>query len=58
MGYDAPNDFSDVQRISTPELARAGGQALAQDVNGLWATHLGAGQHVTVLGHSYGSTTS
>jgi hypothetical protein len=57
MGYDAPNDFSDVQRISTPELARTGGQALAQDVNGLWATHLGAGQHVTVLGHSYGSTT-
>lgn len=57
MGYDAPNDFSDVQRISTPELARTGGQALAQDVNGLWATHLGAGQHVAVLGHSYGSTT-
>lgn len=23
----------------------------------MWATHLGAGQHVTVLGHSYGSTT-
>jgi hypothetical protein len=57
MGYDAPNDFSDVQRISTPALARTGAQALAQDVNGLWATHLGAGQHVTVLGHSYGSTT-
>ncbi|BBX39535.1 alpha/beta hydrolase [Mycobacterium simiae] len=57
MGYDAPNDFDDVQRISTPALARTGGQALAQDVNGLWATHLGGGQHVTVLGHSYGSTT-
>ncbi|SPM41927.1 hypothetical protein MNAB215_4144, partial [Mycobacterium numidiamassiliense] len=57
MGYDAPNDFNDVQRISTPALARTGGQALAQDVNGLWATHLGGGQHVTVLGHSYGSTT-
>lgn len=57
MGYDAPNGFDDVQRISTPELARTGSAALAQDVNGLWATHLGAGQHVTVLGHSYGSTT-
>ncbi|OBF10173.1 hypothetical protein A5730_07480 [Mycobacterium sp. ACS4054] len=57
MGYDAPNGFDDVQRISTPALARAGSEALAQDVNGLWATHLGAGQHVTVLGHSYGSTT-
>lgn len=57
MGYDAPNGFDDVVRISTPELARTGSAALAQDVNGLWATHLGAGQHVTVLGHSYGSTT-
>ncbi|MGZ4525826.1 MAG: putative alpha/beta hydrolase [Mycobacterium sp.] len=57
MGYDAPNAFSDVPRISTPELARTGSAALAQDVNGLWATHLGGGQHVTVLGHSYGSTT-
>lgn len=57
MGYDAPNGFDDVQRISTPALARAGSASLAQDVNGLWATHLGAGQHVTVLGHSYGSTT-
>ncbi len=57
MGYDAPNGFDDVQRISTPELARNGSAALAQDVNGLGATHLGAGQHVTVMGHSYGSTT-
>lgn len=57
MGYDAPNGFDDVQRISTPALARTGSAALAQDVNGLWATHVGAGQHVTVLGHSYGSTT-
>lgn len=57
MGYDAPNGFDDVQRISTPALARVGSASLAQDVNGLWATHLGAGQHVTVLGHSYGSTT-
>ncbi len=56
MGYDAPNDFED-PRIATPMLARTGGQALAQDVNGLWATHLGGGEHITVLGHSYGSTT-
>jgi hypothetical protein len=56
MGYDAPNDFQD-PRIATPMLARTGGAALAQDVNGLWATHLGGGEHVTVLGHSYGSTT-
>ncbi|OSC39527.1 alpha/beta hydrolase [Mycobacterium decipiens] len=56
MGYDAPNDFTD-PRIATPMLARTGGAALALDVNGLWVTHLGDGQHVTVLGHSYGSTT-
>lgn len=57
MGYDAPDRPSDAQRISTPHLARAGGAALARDVNGLWATHLGGDQHVTALGHSYGSTT-
>jgi len=56
MGYDAPNDGKD-PRIATPMLARAGSAALAHDVNGLWATHLGGGQHVTVLGHSYGATT-
>ncbi|MBS4728412.1 hypothetical protein MSM1_08705 [Mycobacterium sp. SM1] len=56
MGYDAPNDFTD-PRIATPMLARTGATALAQDVNSLWATHLGGDQHVTVLGHSYGSTT-
>lgn len=57
MGYDAPNALPDVQSIATPALARSGSAALAQDVNGLWSTHLGGGQHVTVLGHSYGSTT-
>lgn len=55
MGYDAPNDFSD-PRIARPWLARQGGASLASDVNGLWVTHLGQ-SHVTVLGHSYGSTT-
>jgi len=56
MGYDAPNSFSD-PRIAFPDLARTGGAALAADVNGLSTTHLGAGDHVTVIGHSYGSTT-
>jgi hypothetical protein len=56
MGYDAPNDFSD-PRIAFPELARTGGASLAADVNGLWATHIGGDQHVTVIGHSDGSTT-
>ncbi|WP_020101290.1 alpha/beta hydrolase [Mycobacterium sp. 360MFTsu5.1] len=55
MGYDAPDAFSD-PRIANPTLARQGGDLLAADVNGLSATHLGT-SHVTVIGHSYGSTT-
>ena len=55
MGYDAPDGFSDL-RIANPDLARQGGDLLAADVNGLSATHEGA-SHVTVIGHSYGSTT-
>lgn len=55
MGYDSPNAATD-PRIATPMLARIGSETLARDVNGLWTTHLGAG-HITVVGHSYGSTT-
>ncbi len=57
MGYDAPDSFAD-PRIANPELARAGGKLLAGDVNSLHVTHSGAGKpNITVLGHSYGSTT-
>ncbi|MEB3982587.1 alpha/beta hydrolase [Mycobacterium sp. 663a-19] len=57
MGYEAPHGFSDL-RVSEPGLARAGGDLLAADVNGLWVTHNSlTPQHVTVIGHSYGSTT-
>lgn len=55
MGYDAPDGFTDL-RIANPDLARQGGALLAADVNGLSATHEGS-SHVTVIGHSYGSTT-
>ena len=54
MGYDAPDGFLD-PRIGTTALAHEGGQLLAADVNAFNATHTGAG-HLTVLGHSYGST--
>jgi len=56
MGFEAPHAFSDV-RVTGPGLARAGGGLLAADVNGLWVTHnsLTPG-HITVIGHSYGST--
>lgn len=56
MGYDAPNAFAD-PRVATPWLARAGGQSLARDVDALALTHTGGPGRITVLGHSYGSTT-
>ncbi len=52
MGYDAPAD----QAVAVPNMARHGGELLAADVNALDATHLGT-SHLTVIGHSYGSTT-
>jgi hypothetical protein len=57
MGYQTPDSPTD-PRIATPGLARDGASALAADVNGLWASHDSATpSHVTVSGHSYGSTT-
>jgi hypothetical protein len=57
MGYEAPHGFSDL-RVSEPGLARTGGDLLAADVNGLWVTHNSlTPEHITVIGHSYGSTT-
>ncbi len=56
VGFDAPNDPADL-RLYQPNLARVGGQALAADVNALAVTHQGAPTHMTVVGHSYGSTT-
>lgn len=56
MGYDAPDSPTD-PRIATPGLARAGGDLLAADVNGLSTTHEGVPSNLTVVGHSYGATT-
>lgn len=59
MGYDAPDSMTD-PRIAQPTLARLGGAALAADVNALNATHIASSAgtgHITVVGHSYGSTT-
>jgi hypothetical protein len=56
VGYDAPNSPAD-PALYEPNLARAGGRALAADVNALAVTHQGAPAHMTVVGHSYGSTT-
>ena len=55
MGYDAPDGPLDA-RMAQTGLARKGGALLAADLNALAATHP-AGARVTVVGHSYGSTT-
>ncbi len=69
MGYDAPEfdpphwqqavtDPTQLEQVGTPWRARQAGALLAADVNGLAVTHSGSvPPHVTVLGHSYGSTT-
>lgn len=69
MGYDAPEfdhphweqaltDPAKLEQVGTPWRARQAAALLAADVNGLASTHdASAPSHVTVLGHSYGSTT-
>jgi hypothetical protein len=56
VGYDAPDTFHD-PGLYEPNMARSGGRALAADVNALAITHRGLPTHLTVVGHSYGSTT-
>jgi hypothetical protein len=72
IGYDSPNfdpesmdatdlgaSIGDVAHTVTEANAQAGGVALSQFVDGLNSTHAGGDQpHLTVIGHSYGSTTS
>lgn len=53
LGYDAP-EFSDLT-VASPDNATEGGALLVSDVEGYRAA--GDDPHVTVLGHSYGSTT-
>lgn len=56
MGYHAPDSALDPQ-IGQTTLARGGAGLLAGDVNALGVTHQTGTSHVTVIGHSYGSTT-
>jgi hypothetical protein len=72
IGYDSPNfnpesmwpwdlgdSAGDVSHTITEANAAAGGLALSQFVDGLNSTHSSGDQpHLTVIGHSYGSTTS
>ncbi|WP_053714305.1 alpha/beta hydrolase [Saccharothrix sp. NRRL B-16348] len=57
LGYDAPGWAPG--EVDNPAQAREGGANLVADVNGYRAAAEAAGHdpHVTVIGHSYGSTT-
>ncbi|MBY8847596.1 alpha/beta hydrolase [Saccharothrix longispora] len=57
LGYDAPGWA--IGEVDNPAQAREGGANLVADVNGYRAAAEAAGnrQHLTVIGHSYGSTT-
>ncbi|WP_447004752.1 alpha/beta hydrolase [Saccharothrix isguenensis] len=57
LGYDAPGWA--IGEVDNPAQAREGGANLVADVDGYRAAAEAAGNdpHVTVIGHSYGSTT-
>jgi Alpha/beta hydrolase len=55
VSYNAPNTVFD-PGLYEPNAARASGRLLAADVNALAVTHQGEPTHMTVVGHSYGST--
>jgi hypothetical protein len=54
QGYDAPGGAD----VLTQGAAEAGARLLAADVNAVRVTHAGAVGTLTVVGHSYGSTTT
>jgi pimeloyl-ACP methyl ester carboxylesterase len=54
QGYDAPGDVD----VLSQGAAEAGAKLLAADVNAMRVTHAGAVGTLTVVGHSYGSTTT
>lgn len=57
--WEVPDAAGDVAHTLTEANAEQGGHLLSAFVDGLDSTHQGAdGSHVTVIGHSYGSTTA
>ena len=61
IGYDAPDnlptDGLDAAGVLTEGMAEAGGERLADTLDGLRATRPDDPAHLTAIGHSYGSTT-
>ncbi len=56
LGYDSPSMDTDVVTAAFGGKSEAGARALDGFVDGLRAAHDGTASHVTVIGHSYGST--
>jgi uncharacterized protein YukE len=62
IGYDAPDNSPwdggwDGAGVLGEEMATRGGERLADTIDGLRAARDGEPAHLTVIGHSYGSTT-
>ena len=57
LGYDPPEGAIDLDTI-TSGRAEDGGERLADAIDGLRASRPGDEAHLTVIGHSYGSTTT
>ncbi len=53
LGYDAPDSFTDA---ASAKYAERGGPVLDQFINGVRAAQGEAHRHLTLVGHSYGST--
>ena len=63
IGYDAPDNLPwdegwDAPGVVTEEMATNGGERLADALDGIRASGDGDSAHLTVIGHSYGSTTT
>ena len=63
IGYDAPDNAPwdegfDGAGVLTEGMAAAGGEHLADTIDGLRESRDGDPAHLTVIGHSYGSTTT
>ncbi|WP_019870272.1 alpha/beta hydrolase [Salinispora oceanensis] len=56
LGYDTPSLDTDIFSAAFDSKSEAGAKALDGFVNGLHSSHDGTSSHVTVIGHSYGST--
>ncbi|MFG1869183.1 alpha/beta hydrolase [Micromonospora arborensis] len=56
LGYDTPSMDTDIVTVPFGGKSEAGARALDGFVDGLRAAHDGSPSHLTVIGHSYGST--